>query len=85
MGQGVDVGDGLPMEHHADELGGAAAGVATLQRIGIASLAAVDHKPLHLVGDVGRDIRGDRAGAADRFAGLNQSSGLGPLGRRNEV
>ena len=73
------------VEDHADELGGAAPGVAPFQGIGVAALTAVHHEPLHLVGDVRRHFGGDGASAAHGLPRLHQGGGLGPLGRGDQV
>ena len=85
VGKGVDVGDGLAVKDHADELGGAPAGQLAFRRVGVAALAAVHHEALDLVGDVGGHVGDDGAGAAYGNAVPHQRCGLPPLVRANQV
>ena len=85
MGHRVNVGDGLAVEYHADELTRPAPGVAPFRRVGIAAFAAVHHEPLHLVGNVGSHLGSNWAGATDGHAFGHQPDGPLALLRADEV
>ncbi len=85
MGHSVYVGNGLAVEDYADELGGPATGVTAFRRVGVAAFAAVHHKPLHLVGNIGGHLGSDGPGAANRRAVGDQPGRPLPLLRADEV
>ena len=83
--QRVYVRDALPVKHHPDELRRAAPCALALRRVGIPALAAVHHKPLNLIANVGRYVGGNRPRAAHDFAILHKRRRLPPLGGRNQI
>ena len=85
MGHGVNVSDGLAVKDHSDELTRAASGVPAFRRVGVASLAAVDHEPLYLVGDVSRHLCRDGSSTAHGYAVGYQSNRPFTLLRPDEV
>ena len=72
MRQGIDMGDGLPVKHHADKLGSSPTHATALRGIGVAPFAAIHHIALDLVGDVGRNLGGDGTRTAHRRPVVNQ-------------
>src|SRR5215475_10032434 len=69
MRRGVDVGDGIAVEDHADELGGPATLEDALVAIVVATFAGVDHEAHTLHGGLRGDLGAPGAGAA-RLAGV---------------
>ena len=85
VGKGVDVGDGLAVKHHADELGGAPAHQPPLRWVGVPPFPAVHHVTLDLKADIGRDVGDDGTGTANRHAVVDQSGCLLSLVWGNQV
>src|SRR5262249_2632989 len=82
---GVDVGDGVAMEDHADELGGPAALENALVAVVVAALAGADHEAHGLHGSLRGDLRAPGASAGDGDAVLHEARSGRALFRRDEI
>ena len=77
--------NGLAVKDHANKLGRAPPHPPPLRGIGVPAFTAIHHIALHLVGDVGGNLRSDGAGTTDGGAVVNQSCCLFAFLRGDQI